>query len=111
MILILLLVLLALTMLFTSIQGFYLEGMRLRTRDLPSLQYFKSVLEPRLNLRSEEGALAFSLWKHASLVMLGIITLAHVIDGGMLTFPVLLESIAAALLLMLLSAFVIPQLL
>ena len=57
MILAALLLLFLLVTLFTSIQTLYLEGMRLRTRDLPALQYFKSDLEPRLNLRSEEGAL------------------------------------------------------
>ncbi len=62
--------------LFTSIQTLYLEGMRLRTRDLPSLQYFKIDLEPRLNLRSEEGALTFSLWKHTCLVLFGVLMLA-----------------------------------
>ncbi len=46
--------------------------MRLRTRDLPSLQYFKSEFEPRLGLRSEEGALTFSLWKHTCLVLFGV---------------------------------------
>ena len=39
-----LLLLLVLIALFTSIQTLYLEGMRLRTRDLPALQYFKSDL-------------------------------------------------------------------
>src|SRR5580698_8653280 len=111
MILILLLVLLALTMLFTSIQTLYLEGMRLRTRDLPSLQHFKSVLEPRLFMRSEEGALTFSLWKHSCLVLFGVTVLAQVIDGGTLTLSVLLESVIATWLLMMLCAYLIPQLL
>jgi putative hemolysin len=111
MILILLLLLLVLIMLFTSIQTLYLEGMRLRTRDLPSLQYFKSDLEPRLNLRSEEGALTFSLWKHTCLVLFGVTVLAQVIDGGTLNFPVLLESVIGAWLLMMLCAYLIPQLL
>ena len=61
MIVVVLIILLVLVTLFTSIQTMYLEGMRLRTRDIASLQYFKSELEPRLNLRSEEGALTFSL--------------------------------------------------
>lgn len=111
MIFLVLALLLALVTLFTSIQVFYLEGMRLRTRDLPSLQHFKSVLEPRLNLRSEEGALAFSLWKHACLVLLGIVMLAYMMDDGPLTFLVVLEATGAAMLPMLLFAFVIPQLL
>src|ERR1700690_1383364 len=111
MILILLLLLLALIMLFTCIQTLYLEGMRLRTRDLPALQYFKSDLEPRLNLRSEEGALTFSLWKHTCLVCVGIVVLAQVIDGGYLTFPIVLESVIGTWLLMMLCAYLIPQLL
>jgi putative hemolysin len=104
-------ILLLLVTLFTSIQTFYLEGMRLRTRDLPSLQYFKSNLEPRLNLRSEEGALTFSLWKHMCLVFAGIMVLAQVIDGGSLTAPVVIESLAVAWLVMMLCAYLIPQLL
>ena len=111
MILAALIVLLGLVTLFTAIQTLYLEGMRLRTRDLPSLQYFKSTLEPRLNLRSEEGALTFSLWKHTCLVLFGIMVLAQVIDGGNLSFPVLLEGAIAAWLLMMLCAYLIPQLL
>src|SRR5271166_1273005 len=111
MILAALLVLLVLITVFTSIQTLYLEGMRLRTRDLPSLQYFKSDIEPRLNLRSEEGALTFSLWKHTCLVFFGVTTLAQIIDGGRLTLPVLLESVIGAWLLLMLTAYLIPQLL
>src|SRR5712671_6289561 len=92
MILVILILLLVLVTLFTAIQTLYLEGMRLRTRDLPSLQYFKSDLEPRLNLRSEEGVLTFSLWKHSCLVLFGTVVLAQVIDGGYLTAAVLLGS-------------------
>src|ERR1700722_2270250 len=111
MILAILLLLLVLIVLFTSVQTLYIEGMRLRTRDMPSLQYFKSVLEPRLFMRSEEGALTFSLWKHSCLVLFGVTVLAQVIDGSTLTFPVLLESLVATWLLMMLCAYLIPQLL
>jgi putative hemolysin len=106
-----LILLLVLVTLFTSIQTMYLEGMRLRTRDIPSLQYFKSDLEPRLNLRSEEGALTFSLWKHTCLVAFGVLVLAQIIDGGPLKLPELLESLALAWMLMILCAYLIPQLL
>jgi CBS domain containing-hemolysin-like protein len=97
--------------LFTSIQTMYLEGMRLRTRDIPSLQYFKSELEPRLNLRSEEGALTFSLWKHTCLVVFGVLVLAQVVDGGSLKIVELVESLILAWLQMILSAYLVPQLL
>jgi CBS domain containing-hemolysin-like protein len=111
MILAALILLLALVTLFTAVQTLYLEGMRLRTRDLPALQYFKSTLEPRLKLRSEEGALTFSLWKHTCLVLFGIAVIAQVIDGGTLSFPVILESVIAGWLMMMLCAYLIPQLL
>jgi len=104
-------VLLLLILLFTCIQTLYLESMRLRTRELPSLQYFKSDLEPRLNLRSEEGQLTFSLWKHTCLVLFGVSAVAQVIDGGRLTVPVLAESVAGAWLSMMVCAYLIPQLL
>jgi putative hemolysin len=103
--------LLVLVILFTSIQTLYLEGMRLRTRDLPALQLFKSTLEPRLNLRSEEGALTFSLWKHTCLVCFGVLALAQIVDGGNVSAPEVLEALGAAWLSMMLSAYLIPQLL
>jgi len=109
MILAALIVLLALVTLFTAIQTLYLEGMRLRTRDLPSLQYFKSTLEPRLKLRSEEGALTFSLWKHTLLVFFGTLVLAQIVDGRPLSLPELLESLIVAWLFLMLSAYLIPQ--
>ena len=104
--------LMAVVTFFTAIQTLYLEGMRLRARDLPSLQYFKSDLEQRLKIRSsEEGALTFSLWKHGGLVLLGVLSLARVSEGGAFTWLTLLEGVAAAWLLMLLSAYLVPQLL
>jgi putative hemolysin len=111
MVLVALLILFVLIVFYTSLQTLYLEGMRLRTRELPSLQYFKSQFEPRLNLRSEEGALTFSLWKHTCLLTFGILVLAQTIDGGTLKFPELLEAIASAWLAMMLCAYFIPQLL
>jgi CBS domain containing-hemolysin-like protein len=111
MIVVVLIILLVLVTLFTSIQTMYLEGMRLRTRDIASLQYFKSELEPRLNLRSEEGALTFSLWKHTCLVVFGVLVLAQVVDGGSLKIVELVESLILAWLQMILSAYLVPQLL
>src|SRR3954471_11444287 len=111
MILAALIILLVLITLFTCIQTLYLEGMRLRARDLPALQYFKSDLEPRLNLRSEEGALTFSLWKHTCLVFFGVLVMGQVIDGGKLTAPLLLESLGTAWLFLIFGAYLVPQLL
>ena len=86
--------------------------MRLRTRDLPSLQYFKTDLEPRLNLRSEEGALTFSLWKHTCLVSLGVLILAKTVDGETLSPRSSVEVASCSPgCSMMLCAYLIPQLL
>jgi CBS domain containing-hemolysin-like protein len=105
------LLMLALIVLFTCIQTLYLEGLRLRTREVPSLQYFKTDLEPRLNLRSEAGALTFSLWKHSCLVIFGVLVLAKSVDGGALRPAELAEAIGLAWLAMIVFAYLIPQLL
>lgn len=97
--------------LFTAIQTFYLEGLRLRTRDLASLQYFKSDLEPRLGLRSEVGALTFSLWKHSCLLIFGVLVLAKTVDGEGYKPAELAEAIGIAWLSMIFGAYLIPQVL
>jgi putative hemolysin len=106
-----LLLLFVLVILFTTIQTFYLEGMRLRARDVPSLQFFKTEFEPRLHLRSEAGALAFSLWKHTCLIVFAILVLAKTIDGEPVRAAELIESIAIAWLAMMFCSYLIPQLL
>src|SRR3954470_2392098 len=60
----------------TCLQLFYLESLRLRTRELPSLQFFKETLESKVGVETERGALAFSLVKHIGLGVIGCLTLA-----------------------------------
>ena len=57
--------------LMTFVQILYLESLRLRTRDLPSLKFFKETLEDRIGLKTEDGAGAFSLVKHSLLSVVG----------------------------------------
>lgn len=104
-------VMLVLVILFTTIQTLYLESMRLRTRDQPSLQLFKSELEQRLNLRTDVGALTFSLWKHLCLVMVGVLTLTQIIDGSYMSISVFVGGALASCFLVVVAAYVIPQLL
>ena len=117
MIALILIVLAALTALFTTIQTLYLESMRLRTRELPSLAFFKTDLESRLKMTTEAGNLTFSLWKHACLVVMGVFVLAEVcIAGGDMTVNPMgplevAEALVGSLLLMNISAYLIPQLL
>ena len=107
-----LLALVLVTALFTTIQTLYVESMRLRTRELPALAYFKEVVELKLKMRTtEEGALTFSLWKHACLVLMGVLVLAQISDSGPVVASDIIEALPAVLLLTALSAYLIPELL
>jgi len=108
----LLLALAVLTVLFTTVQTLYVESMRLRTRELPALSYFKEVLELKLKMRTaEEGALTFSLWKHSCLVAMGVLVLAQVAVPGPVVPIDVAEALIAGLLLMAVAAYLIPELL
>lgn len=89
--------------LMTFVQVLYLESLRLRTRDLPSIKFFKETLEDRIGLKTEDGAGTFSLIKHAMLIFLGI---AYYIWFGESFW----EALAAALLTMIAVCFALPQL-
>src|SRR5580658_7433954 len=71
-----------LLVLVTALQTLYLESMRLRPRDLPSVKFFKETLEDRLGMKTEEGAETFSIIKHSLLVVLGVLCLAWCADGS-----------------------------
>jgi putative hemolysin len=62
--------------LITVVQTLYMESVRLRSRDLPALQFFKETLENRIGVRGDDGVLAFSLIKHTLVVLLGVCFLA-----------------------------------
>src|SRR3984885_16282920 len=62
--------------LITVVQTLYMESVRLRSRDLPALQFFKESLEDRIGVKGDEGVLAFSLIKHTLVVLLGVCFLA-----------------------------------
>jgi putative hemolysin len=95
----------------TYVQMLYLESLRLRTRDLPALQFFKSDLEARLGFKTEDGALRFSLVKHTALPFLGIAVLAAGVLTEPLTAASLTEAVVFGWLLMMLSSYLIPQIL
>src|ERR1039457_3282429 len=105
------LVLAVVLVLTTYVQMLYLECLRLRTRDLPALQFFKSDIEQRLGFKTEDGALRFSLVKHTALPLLGMSALAGGVLYGPLTPQSLGEAIVFGWLLMMLSGYVIPQIL
>ena len=92
----------------TTIQVLYLESLRIRARELPSLEFFKATLEAKIGLETELGALTFSLVKHLGLAVLGCLTLAltaqNATDWEALTVAVLLVAFYAIL-----GTYVIPQ--
>ncbi len=94
--------------LVTCIQLLYLESLRIRTRELPALIFFREALEPRIGLETERGALTFSLVKHIGLGILGCLILAITIDN-----TAMWEALAGAFLLTglatVLGAHLIPQ--
>jgi CBS domain containing-hemolysin-like protein len=93
----------------TLVQMFYLESLRLRVREFASQQFFREVLEPRLQLKIEEGAQTFSLVKHSLLALFGC--LAALAASGSRPFGLssLLEAAAVSWSLMLFSSYVVPQ--
>jgi len=90
------------------VQLLYLESLRLRMRDLPSLEFFKDTLEKKIGLETDKGALAFSLIKHATLAIGGVLVLGTLLTQS-LTWPVLLEACCLSLVLMLAAGYVVPQ--
>jgi len=94
--------------LVTCVQVLYLESLRIRARELPSLQFFRETLEPKIGLTRERGALAFSVVKHVGIAITGCLLLAIAYQGAYLG-----EALAAACLLSaafaVLGTHIVPQ--
>jgi CBS domain containing-hemolysin-like protein len=97
--------------LVTFVQLLYLESMRLRTRDLPSLEFFKETLEDRIGLKIDAGDKTFSLIKHTTLVVLGVLLFAWFADDSPWNAAIFWQTAAAAWLTMMGTAYALPQLL
>src|SRR5581483_1256286 len=95
----------------TFVQVLYLESLRLRTRDLPSLKFFKDTLEDRLGLRTEEGAGAFSLIKHTLLAVNAILYFAWFADGQAWRWSGFWQALLASWITMVALTYALPQLL
>jgi len=93
------------------VQMLYLESVRLRPRDVASLSFFKETLQERIGFEVEEGGACFSLIKHTSLLLLGILYFCQFTDGQRWTWQGLLESFAMSWLTMVTVAYALPQLL
>src|SRR5437879_7007947 len=84
----------------TFLQVLYLESLRLRTRDLPSLKFFKETLEDKIGMETEDGAGAFSLVKHTLLSVVGILYFAWFADGAPWHAAVFWQAVAPVCLTM-----------
>jgi CBS domain containing-hemolysin-like protein len=105
------LLLVPLLVLVTSLQQLYLESMRLRPRDLPSVKFFKETLEDRLGMKTEEGAETFSVIKHSLLVLVGVFCLAWSADSVPWSGVSFGEGALSAWLVMIGASYAVPQLL
>src|ERR1051325_1968601 len=97
--------------LVTFVQLLYLESLRLRTRDLPALKFFKETLEDKLGFDTEQGAGVFSLIKHTLLVLLGVLFFAAFLDGYGWHGGLFWQALISAWLAMVVVAYAVPQLL
>jgi len=96
--------------LITVVQILYMESLKLRSRDLAALQFFKETLEGRIGVKGDDGVLAFSLIKHTLVVLLGVCFLATR-TGDSQPWQNLFEAALFAWLTMLISTYVLAQVL
>lgn len=95
----------------------YLQALRLRVRDTHALETFKETIEPRLGLKLEEGALVFSVAKHAFLCAMAILSFAVFQNPYKIDLPnfslagTLIEGFGLSVVLMILLAHVLPMVL
>jgi CBS domain containing-hemolysin-like protein len=97
--------------LVTCAQVLYLESLRIRSRELPALEFFKESIEPKIGLETEQGALAFSLVKHSGLAIEGCLLYA-ITSASEETPPweALLGAALIAVLITVVCAHLVPQL-
>ncbi|HUA58268.1 MAG TPA: hemolysin family protein [Verrucomicrobiae bacterium] len=101
----------ALLGLVTFVQLLYLESMRIRPRDLPSVKFFKETLEDKIGVSIEPGSDAFSLIKHTMLVLLGLLFYAWIADSNPFSAAVFWQAALAAWLTLIGVAYALPQIL
>lgn len=101
----------AILALVTFVQLLYLESMRIRPRDLPSLRFFKETLDDRIGLSIDAGDQTFSLVKHSILALLGVVYFARFAYEDASIAAVLWQAALASWLTMMAAAYGLPQLL
>ncbi len=93
------------------VQVLYLETLRLIRREMPALTHFRETLLPLLGLDADEGSIKFSLIKHISLPVSGVLYLCCVVRPEVAEWQSVVEAIGLCTAAMLLSGYLVPQLL
>jgi putative hemolysin len=97
--------------LITVVQILYMESLRLRSRDLPALQFFKDNLEKRIGLDADQGVLAFSLIKHTLMLLMGLCFMAAQFGQTSTPWESFFQAAVVAWVTMLISTYVLAQML
>lgn len=97
--------------LVTLVQSLYLDTLRLRTKDLPFLERFRASISDSVGLKAEQGALSFSLIKHTVLAIFGVLSVGISAGSGTLSLSLLVEAAFISWVVMVLTTYVIPQIL
>lgn len=103
---------LALTALLTfvsHVQLLYLESLRLIRRETPALDFFRETLAAKIGLELETGSLAFSLIKHVSLYVLGILYFCALDRPSVAWWQGMLEAFLCSSLAMIVSTYLLPM--
>jgi len=95
----------------TFVQLLYLESLRLRTREYPALAYFKSTLEEKFGMDTEQGMLAYSMLKHMLLVITGSVFVIAAYEPGIPRWLFGLEGLITGVIIMILATYALPQIL
>jgi len=99
---------------FASVmQRAYQESQRLRLKDAAFLEAFQDYLEPRIGVKTEQGAMAFSLAKHVLLVVMVVpVPLVDMLtaEPGYNVWIIALESFGTALAAMFVCVYLLPPL-
>ncbi len=97
--------------LVTYVQLLYGESLRLRPRELPALEFFKTSLEKELGMTTATGVQSFRLIKYSVDLLVALLMLAGVCGGLPISWVAFLEAAIASWLCILLTTFVLPYVL
>jgi putative hemolysin len=93
------------------VQILYLESLRLRTRDLPALEFFKQSLEKKLGMKIEAGVLSFSVIKYSLMLAVAILTLDGLSAGRPISWISFWEAALAVWFAMVVAIYFFPYVL